>query len=68
MTVITNPFKRILEKLTDCNTWKDKALEMSRDKETDKMSSDEEWVEDDWVVMDDDVHARWVRKTGFQCC
>ena len=63
--MVTNPSKRILEKLTDCSTWKEWPLEMSKGKETDRMSSDEEWVEDDWVVMDDDVHAKWVCRQGF---
>ena len=38
---------------------------MPKGKEMDNMSSDEEWVEDDWVVMDDGVHAKWVCRLGF---
>ena len=34
---------------------------MPKGKDKDRMSSDEEWVEDGWVVMDDDIHAKWVR-------
>jgi len=26
-----------------------------------KLSSDGEWIEDEWVVMEDDIHAKWVR-------
>jgi len=34
---------------------------MSKANDEERLSSDGEWVEDEWVVMEEDIHAKWVR-------
>lgn len=38
---------------------------MSKANDEERLSSDGEWVEDEWVVMEDDIHAKWVRTLVF---
>lgn len=37
-----------------------KELPMPDANDEERLSSDGEWVEDGWVVMEDDIHAKWV--------
>lgn len=34
---------------------------MPKANDEERLSSDGEWIEDEWVVMEDDIHAKWVR-------
>jgi hypothetical protein len=38
---------------------------MPKVNDEERLSSDGEWVEDEWVVMEDDIHAKWVCMLEF---